>query len=70
MVLAKNCYFFRFVFSVKVVHKIVFKYVLQRKQASLDCIKISKYSRKTFLAKNCHVFPCFIFGKNCPKNNL
>ena len=36
MVLAKNCYFFRFVFLVKVVHKIVFNYVLQRKQAFLD----------------------------------
>lgn len=48
MVLAKNCYFFRFVFSVKVVHKIVFKYVLQRKQAFLDYKNIEIYSKHFF----------------------
>ena len=69
MVLANNFYSFLFVFSVKVVHKIVFKYVLQRKQAFLDYKNIEIWSKNIF-GEKLSCFPCFIFGKNCPKNNL
>lgn len=51
MVLAKNCYFFRFVFSVKVVHKIVFKYVLHRKQEFLDYKSFILYGLKLDFSK-------------------
>ena len=46
MVLARNSSFFHFVFSVKIVRKIVFEYFLFSKQSLLDYKKYPSYMVK------------------------
>ena len=52
MILARNSSFFQFVFSVKIVRKLVFEYFLFSKQSFLDYKKYPSYMvKKLFFSK-------------------